>query len=86
MVDCLVVFSLFIHQPDAIETVHFTVVAHPESSSNLVYPGTACLAFHRNQGTGGNGTGNKYFFFGLLVNGNVNLCFFFIAGNPDYSR
>jgi hypothetical protein len=52
MVDCLVIFSFFIYQPDTIEAVHFTVVAHPKNSSDLVCPRAACLASHRNHRAG----------------------------------
>src|SRR5580704_586159 len=48
MVNCLVVFSIFIYEPDTIESVHFAVVADPKCSARLIRPRTACLASHRN--------------------------------------
>ena len=63
MVNCLVVFSIFIYEPDAIESVHFAVVANPKSPANLP---TTCLSSHRNDRTRRNWNRKRIFLLWLL--------------------
>ena len=85
MVNCLVVFSISIYQPDTIEAVHLAVVADPKSTASLIRPRTALRRTEMTE-QGGNGTGKEYFFFGFSVNGSFDLGFFFMTGHPVSSR
>ena len=54
MVDGLAVLSFFIHQSDAIQAIHFAVVAHSEGASNLFCQPTARVGPDGNYGAGRN--------------------------------
>jgi hypothetical protein len=70
MIDRLLVFSTFVDEPNAIQTVHPTVVTNTEGSANASSPHISGGAiFQTTTEVGGIGVGNEYFFFGRNENG-----------------
>src|ERR1700730_4035891 len=61
----LIVASGFIHQPNAIETVHLAVVPNPENSSGILCPWLTHITPYRNHRARGNGDWKGVLFFRL---------------------
>jgi hypothetical protein len=77
MVNCLVVFSIFIYEPDTIESIHFAVVADPKCSARLVRSWTTSLASHRNYRARRNWDRKRIFLLRLLGEWQLQFRFLF---------
>ena len=65
MIDGLLVFSTFVDEPNAIQTVHPTVVTNTEGSANVSSPYISGGAIvQATTEAGGIAVGSEYFFFG----------------------